>query len=179
MGNYWLANNPNCVLTDAEARVIAALKSTAATAAEITARCDAGARIVQLTDANYTVLAANSGKIHLIPNVSADRTISLPTAAAGLEYEFWAQVAAADGHDWIFDAGSDTNFFVGGVVHLDTDAGAAGDEVVTVGSDLNSNSKLQINLPDAGTWIKMICDGTNWNLVGHVVSATAPAFADQ
>lgn len=138
-----------------------------------------GGRRVAVGDADYTVLAKNSGRPHLVANVSADRTITLPTPEDGLDFEFIAQVAAADGHGWIFTTGSDTNYFLGGVVHLDTDADAAGDEVVVVGPDLNSNSKLQINLPNAGTRIRFVCDGTLWTVSGFAVSTTAPTFADQ
>lgn len=136
-------------------------------------------RHVELGDANATLSALNSGKPHLVANVSADRTFTLPPVADGLDFELIAQVGAADGHDWIITTGSDTNYFLGGVVHLDTDADAAGDEVVVVGSDLNSNSKLQINLPNAGTRVRFICDGTLWTVSGFAVSATAPTFADQ
>lgn len=134
---------------------------------------------VAVGDANYTVLPENSGKPHLVANVSADRTFTLPSPVDGLDFEFIAQVGAADGHDWIIDTGSNTNYFVGAVVHLDTDANAAGDEVVVVAPDGNSNSKLQINLPEGGTRVRFICDGTLWTVSGFAVSATAPAFADQ
>lgn len=134
---------------------------------------------VAVGNANYTVSAENSGKPHLVANVSADRTFTLPAPKAGLDFEFIAQVGAADGHDWIITTGSDTNYFVGGIVHLDTDAVAAGIEVVAVAPDGNSNSKLQINLPAGGTCVRLICDGTLWTVSGFAVSATAPAFADQ
>lgn len=155
------------------------LSGIAATAAEINAAADVSARRVAVADADYSILAANSGRPHLVANVSADRTFTFPAEADGLEFEFYAQVAAADGHDWIFDTGSNTNYFLGGVVFLDSDAADTGDEVSTVGSDLNSNSKFQINLPDAGTYLKFICDGTLWTVSGMVISTTAPAFADQ
>lgn len=153
--------------------------AVAATAAELNAAADVSARRVAVADADYTVLAANGGKPHLVANVSADRTFTLPAVADGLEYDFIAQVGAADGHDWIFDTGSDTNYFVGAVVHLDTDANSAGDEIVVVAPDGNSNSKLQINLPEGGTRIHFVCDGTLWTVSGFAVSATAPTFADQ
>ncbi|MHC4176279.1 MAG: hypothetical protein ACYSWU_02165 [Planctomycetota bacterium] len=130
--------------------------------------------MIAITDADYTVLAANSGKIHLVANVSADRTFTLPTAAAGLYYEFWSTVIAADGHDWIIDTGADANFFLGGLLWTVT----AGDATAVVG-DGDSNSILGIRVPDACTWIKMYCNGTNWYLAGHVLSATTPDFADQ
>ncbi len=134
---------------------------------------------VAVPDADTAIQAADSGRIHVVADVSADRTFTLPAPAAGLTYEFIAGLNAADGNDWIFTTGSNTNYFMGGVIHLDTDADAAGDEVVLVVPDGNSNSKLQVNLPQPGTRVLFVCDGTLWTVSGVVVSATAPAFADQ
>lgn len=134
---------------------------------------------VAVSDADTSITAANSRKVHVVADVSADRTFTLPTAADGLMYEFVADLNAADGHDWIINTGSDTNYFTGGVQHLDTDANAAGDEVVLVAPDGNSNSKLQVNLPQPGTRLLLICNGTTWHVSGVVASATAPTFADQ
>ena len=153
--------------------------AVAATAAELNAAADVSARLVDVGDADYTVLVANSGKPHVIANVSADRTITMPAEASGLDYTFIADAVVADGHDWIFDTGSNTNFFTGGVLHVDTDANSAGDEIVFIGPDGDSESKLQVNLPSGGTWVRFICDGTTWTVTGTVVSATAPAFSDQ
>lgn len=139
-----------------------------------------GGRLVNIGDnTTYTALAANSGKPHVIPDLTGDLVISLPTAAADLDFEFIYAGVAADVQDWQIDTGSDTNFFLGGVVHLDTDAGSAGDEVVPIASDGNSNSKLNVLVPHVGTRVRVICDGTNWYLSGQVVGATAPTFADQ
>jgi hypothetical protein len=138
-----------------------------------------GAVVAVADAATYTVLAANSGHIHAIPNLTADCTISLPTAAVGLNYTFIYTGVAADAQDWIIDAGSDTNYFIGGVVHMDTDAGSAGDEIVPVAGDGDSNSKMTVLVPDVGTRVNMICDGTNWIVSGMVVGATAPTYADQ
>lgn len=129
--------------------------------------------------AAYSVLTANSGKLHLILNQAQDATLTLPTAAAGLHYKFVSTMVAADGHDWIFDTGSDTNFFLGGLVFMDSDVGGAASEVILAAGDGDSNSKLQVNLPSAGTSIEMYCDGTNWFLSGFVFSTTAPAYSDQ
>lgn len=142
-------------------------------------RAFASLQRVAVGDANYTVLPEDSGKTHLVANVSADRTITLPAPVDGLHYKFVAQVGTADGHDWIFTTGSNTNYFVGAVVHLDTDATTGAAEVVLVAPDGNSNSKLQVNLPAGGTSIEFVCDGTLWTVSGFAVSATAPAFADQ
>lgn len=136
--------------------------------------------IVAVTDAaTYTVLAANNGKTHVMPNLTADCTITFPTPAAGLDFTFQYGGAAADAQDWIFDFESDTNYLIGGVTHLDADAGSAGDEVVPVYADGNSNSKLSVLVPEVGTLVNFKCDGTNWYVNGIVVAATVPAFADQ
>jgi len=134
---------------------------------------------IAVGDANTSLSAEHSGKPHLVANVSADRTFTLPAAKAGLDFDLIATVGAADGHDWIISTGSDTNYYVGAIVHLDTDSDAAGDEIVVVAPDGNSNSKLQINLPQGGTRVRLICDGTLWTVSGFAVSATAPTFADQ
>jgi len=135
---------------------------------------------VSVTDAaTYTVLAKDSGKVMAMPNLTADTVISLPTPEVGLNYEFIYAGAAADVQDWLIDTGANANYFIGGVTHLDVDAGAAGDEVVPVYSDGNSNSKLTVLTPEVGTSVKLVCDGTNWYLNGVVVSATAPSLADQ
>ena len=45
--------------------------------------------------------------------------------------------------------------------------------------DGNSNSIVNVLVPDVGTRVLVVCDGTNWVLSGQVVGATAPTFADQ
>lgn len=151
-----------------------------ATAAEINAAADVSGRLVSIPDAaSYTVLAANSGKPHVLPDLTADCTIDLPTPASGLEFEFYYKGVAADAQNWLIDTGSNTNYFVGGLVHIDTDANAAGDEAVPIAGDGNSNSILTVVTPDVGTRVKVISDGTLWILSGYVVSATVPSFADQ
>lgn len=150
-----------------------------ATAAEIDAAADVSARRILIPDGNYQLLIANSGKVHIIADVTADRTISFPVEADGLEYEFVPKLVTADGHDWIFDTGSNTNYYTGGVVFMDSDAADTGDEISLVAGNGSSNSKFQVNLPQPGTRLRFICDGTLWNLDGQVMSTTAPTFADQ
>lgn len=127
----------------------------------------------------YTITAANSGKVHLVPNLTADAVFTLPAAAAGLAYTLVYAGVAADAQDWLVDTGADANFFLGGVIHADTDAVGAGIEIVAVAPDGNSNSKLTVLTPHVGTRIDLVCDGTSWYLSGMVASTTAPSFADQ
>jgi hypothetical protein len=103
--------------------------------------------------ATYTVKTYNSGIPHMLPNLTADIVITLPTPKVGLNYEFWYAGAAADAQDWLIDTTSNTYFF----------------------------KKLTVLTPASGTVVKLYCDGTNWYVNGHVVSASASAaaFADQ
>lgn len=142
-----------------------------ATAAQIGA-----VRTAVTTDdaATYTVLAANSGKTHIIPNLTATCTFTLPTAAAGLEYLFIGKAVATDAQDWKFSAGV---AYLGAVQFLDTDDPA---DTVTAGVFPNgtTNDNLTIVTPAGGTWVRFVCDGTNWIVNGISFSATTPAFAD-
>lgn len=130
---------------------------------------------IAIGDANYTVLAEHSGKVHTIANVSADRTFTLPTAKAGLTYKFVAEVGAADGHDWIFVAAATANLFKGGLLVVDTDAAPAVASAVV--ADQSNDDQLQVNLPQGGTAIEMYCDGTYWIVSGVVLSTAVPVFS--
>jgi hypothetical protein len=164
----------------ADAANVMELLGITATAAEINARSAAASRYVDVTDAaTYAVLAADSGKIHILPNFTASCTATLPTAAAGLEYIFISKAVAADAQDFILKSASATNYFIGGVSFADTDAGAGADEIhAGIWSNGSSNDFLTVVTPGAGTRIHVICDGTNWIVNGQVFSATVPAFSD-
>lgn len=133
---------------------------------------------VAVTDAaTYTVLIENSGHLHVLPDLTADITITLPAAEDGLNYKFIYGGAAADAQDWAVATAATSSLFKGGLVHLDTDAGAAGDEVVPVFADASNDDTMTVLTPDAGTQISLVSDGTHWYVDGVVVSATAPSFA--
>lgn len=149
-----------------------------ATAAEINAACDVSSRLVSVPDeATYAVLTANSGKLHVMPDLTADCVISLPVAAAGLEFTFISKAVAADAQDWQFNTGSDTNFYLGGVTELDT----TGDTVILEVPNGSSNSIMNVLTPAPGSRVRFACDGTNWIIEGVVQSETADAvtWADQ
>ena len=124
--------------------------------------------------ASVTLTAATSGKIHPIGDLSQNTTIDLPAEADGLNFEFWYVGAATETHDHIIDAEANANFYIGGVQFIDSD-----DNTITeVYSDGNSNSKLTLNNLEAGSYIKITCDGTNWYITGIIYSDTIPVFAD-
>jgi hypothetical protein len=129
--------------------------------------------VVAVTDAaNYAVLAANSNKLHVVPDCSQGTTMTLPTAAAGLTYEFIYGGAAADASNHIFIPTA-AAFFIGGVTFHDAQA----DATTSVWSDGNSNDVFTIVTP--GTYsVKFVCNGTNWYVTGNICGATVCTMAD-
>lgn len=155
------------------------LSGLTATAAEINAAADVSGRLVSIPDAAaYVALAANSGKTHVFPNLTASCTVDLPSVASGLELSFITKAFATEGQNWVFDTGAAANFYLGGLQFLDSDEPGSGSTLVPVYPDGNSNDILTIITPQAGTRVDLICDGTNWIVNGVVFSATAPTFAD-
>ena len=130
---------------------------------------------IAVGNANYTFLTEHSGKAHIIANVSADRTFTLPAAAAGLNYELIAEVGAADGHDWIIVTAATATLFKGGVLAVDTDAAPAVASAVV--ADQSDDDQFQVNLPQGGTAVKLFCDGTSWVVSGVVLSTAVPVFS--
>ncbi len=82
--------------------------------------------------------------------------------------------AAEEAENLIIVTPGNTNFFIGGIVHLDSNA-----DNVSVYSDGNSNS--QLTLTDFGIFeINILAkDSTNYYIWGYQEGADAPAFADQ
>jgi hypothetical protein len=130
---------------------------------------------VSVADGDASITAAvNGGRVNLVPDPTQDNTYTLPTPEAGVAYRFVFAGAAAASFDAIFDTGADANFYIGGVTFLDTD-----NEVSVVGSDGDSNSIFQINVPAAFDVTFLGLDSTNYQVFGTVTSATAPAFSNQ
>jgi hypothetical protein len=173
----WAATDAEGVLWDAsdEALEFTGANITMDAASVLTATAIVQVDQVVTDAASYSVTAANSGKIHTIANLTQNTTITLPAEADGLNYEFWYIGTAVETHDHIITTEDDGNPFYGGVAFHDTDDGA----VASVWSDNNSNSKITINNMNAGTIIKVTCDGTGWYLTGTVISDTTPTIADQ
>ena len=135
-------------------------------------------RPVVVSDAaTYTVKRADSGKVHIMPNLTADCTITLPAAEDGLAYKFIYSGTAADAQDWIIATAATTELFLGGLIHLDTDAAGAGIEVVVVDGDASNDDTLTVLTPEAGTEVSLVSNGTSWYVSGMVASVTVPTFA--
>ena len=134
-----------------------------------------GGAPVSLNDADQTLdNATHSGRILLVPDGSQDNTYTLPAPIAGSVFRFVYAGGAADATDAIIVTPGNTNFYIGGITHLDTNA-----DNVTVFSDGNSNSSIQLNVPQAFDITIIGKDTTNYQIFGTVTSTTVPAFADQ
>ena len=134
-------------------------------------------RPVATTDATtYSFLTANSGKLHAIPNLTADCTFTLPTVEDGLKFEVMYAGAADDAQDWIFVTSATTELFKGGVTQLDP-AEATLSEVTPVYADFSNDDTFTVLVPNAGTTITFVSDGASWLVNGFVVSDTIPTFA--
>lgn len=120
---------------------------------------------------SYAVLVTNSGHLHVVPDVTSSITVTLPAAAAGLEFEFTYGGAAADAQNHIFVPTA--GFFIGGVTFHDSQA----DATTAVLSDGNSNDVFTLVTPGSYN-IKFVSDGTNWYVAGWVQSATVCTMAD-
>lgn len=160
----------------ASAAEINILDGVTATTAEINTLA-AATRVVVIPDATpYTVLAANSGKTHIISEQTSSITINLPAVAtAGLEFNFILGGVATEAQNWIFVA-TTPEFWNGGVLWVDLNAGAAADEAGVVYGNGSSHLTFTVVTPAAGTVLKAISNGTEWVISGTVVSDTTPAF---
>ncbi len=99
---------------------------------------------------------------------------SVPAPVAGQTYKFIYAGAAEETENLIIVTPGNSNFFLGGIVHLDSNA-----DNVSVYADGNSNSSL--TLTDSGLFeINIVAkDSTNYYIWGYAEGADAPAFADQ
>ena len=149
--------------------------SKAASTGTITEIITLGDGPVTLGDEDKTLTnATHSGRTLVVPAITANRTITLPSPVAGAHFKFIYGGAAEEAENLIFDTGANANYFIGGIVHIQSDADSS-----SVYSDGNSNSKL--TLTDFGcSEINILAkDSTNWLLWGWSEGADAPAFADQ
>ena len=130
---------------------------------------------VALGDENKTLDAStHSGRTLVVPALAANRTITLPAPVAGQSYKLIYGGAAEEAENLIIITPGNSNFFLGGIVHLDSNA-----DNVSVYSDGDSNSKL--TLTDFGLFeINILAkDSTNYYIWGQAEGVDVPAFADK
>ena len=120
----------------------------------------------------YTILAADSGKLHIILEQANSITLNLPTIAAGLSYKFVMGGVATEAQNWVIVA-TTPSFYNGGIAWIDTNAVAS---PVAVYGNGTSHLTLTVNIPAAGTAIEIYSNGTEWFAHGTVISDSTPAF---
>jgi hypothetical protein len=120
----------------------------------------------------YTVLAADSGKLHIILEQTSSITLNLPVIAAGLSYKFIMGGVATEAQNWVIVA-TTPSFFNGGVTWDDSNAVAS---PVPVYGNGTSHLTLTATTPEAGTAIEIYSNGTEWFVNGAVFSVATPAF---
>jgi len=118
--------------------------------------------------------ATHSGRTLVVPAITANRTITLPAPVAGSHFKFIYGGAAEEAENLIIITPGNSNYFIGGIVHADSNA-----DNVSVYSDGNSNSSL--TLTDFGCFeINILAkDSTNYFIWGYAEGEDVPAFADQ
>ena len=127
--------------------------------------------VITVGDANYTILDDDSGAIiNLATATTADRTITLPAANAGLYYDICWSVAS-DAQATIIEVPS------GALLGCVTAQNGTGTTIVQ--SDL-TDTKITVNDNiEQGTVLRFFAlDSTNWVVSGVVNSSDAdPAFS--
>ena len=136
---------------------------------------NANSSVVVLPNENTSITEAlHAHRTLTFADVSADRTYTLPTPKAGMQFNFVFQHTAADGHDIIFKTAGNSIFFKGNLTYLDT--GGAG--VATVFSDGNSNSIVGVRLPGHFVITMVGINATQYAITGFVAGTESPDIED-
>ncbi len=126
------------------------------------------------TGGTDTLLATDSGKIHLINhNHASAHTINLPAMAAGLTFKFiFITDMTAAGTLVINSADNTAGDFSGMILEQITGGSNADSATVVIGSHdiLTFNDDI-----DPGSWVEAVCDGSTWHWTG-VLSVSALAL---
>lgn len=121
----------------------------------------------------YTVLAANSGKLHVILEQASSITLNLPVIAAGVSYKFVMGGVATEAQNWVIVA-TTPSFYNGGIAW--TDLNDAESNLAVVYANGTSHLTLTVTTPAAGTEIEISSNGTEWFVHATVISDSTPAF---
>jgi len=164
-GKYWIANNPNAEVTDAQAKAIAGLDTNelgiledcTATAAEINANCDVNTENVTTTNA----IAASETGTHFVLNSATAFVSTLPAPAAGLEFWFHNGAAQVTGGNHTVVTTSSANIIVGSLSSREDAAG------VVVCHALADTISFVADKAVLGDLAHVWSDGTYWYLDGH------------
>jgi len=122
----------------------------------------------------YTVLAANSGRVHIISEQTASITINLPVIAAGMYYKFVFGGVATETENWVFVA--TTPSFINAGVHW-ADLNSVASNTAVVYGNGTSHLTFTAVTPAAGSTVEFYSNGTEWILNALIVSDSTPTIA--
>ena len=126
-------------------------------------------------DTTFTV-AANAFRLNIQPNISAARTITLPTPVLDTWFHIVSLPLAADGHTLTIKGTDETHFFYGGVMNHDMDqtsqttAAVFGDGSADDVFTLPTSSGMDLWLHAKST--------TVWYIWGWTASTTTSTISD-
>ena len=162
-GKYWLANNPNAAITNAEVKELGTISETdfgvvsdlTASAAEINANCDVLTEAVTTTN----VIAASETGTHFVLNSATAFVSTLPAPAAGLEFWFHAGATQVTGGNHTIVTNSSANVIEGSLSSPEQAAVSC----VAAADTISFIADLAVQGDLAHVW----SDGTDWYLDGH------------
>ena len=117
-----------------------------------------------------TLLASESGTLFQVDmsTVDNDVTLTLPavSTSAGVYYDFCFTVDSDDDADFIIKADAAGTDIYGGIATLAANStidAFAGISTITVDGSVAQSTE--------GMKLSLLCDGTNWHLSGHIMTA--------
>ena len=117
-----------------------------------------------------TLLASESGTLFQVDmsTVDNDVTLTLPavSTSAGVYYDFCFTVDSDDDADFIVKADAAGTDIYGGIITLGANSTVdafAGVSTITVDGSVAQSAE--------GMKLSFLCDGTNWHLSGHIMTA--------
>ena len=117
-----------------------------------------------------TLLASESGTLFQVDmsTVDNDVTLTLPavSTSAGVYYDFCFTVDSDDDADFIVKADAAGTDIYGGIITLAANSTVdafAGVSTITVDGSVAQSAE--------GMKLSFLCDGTNWHLSGHIMTA--------
>ena len=156
MAKYWVANNPNSEITDAQAQILKDIGAGNSTSAEIDIACNPSSGVEDVTATNV-ITAAESGKTFFL-NSATEFVSTLPAPAAGLNYTFIVK-AAPSGADYTVVTNGGADIIIGMVTCATANDLGQYDANADVVTFVGGSSIV-------GDWIKVVSDGTSWYLSG-------------
>ena len=117
-----------------------------------------------------TLLASEAGTLFQVDmsTVDYDVTLTLPavSTSAGVYYDFCFTVDSDDDADFIVKADAAGTDIYGGIITLGANSTVdafAGMSTITVDASVAQSAE--------GMKLSFLCDGTNWHLSGHIMTA--------